>query len=107
MITKAEYMGEYRLKVWFDDGQMRLIDLKHFLETTPVKLAKPFLDLERFKEVRVEDGTVCWGDNEMDINPLSIYYGDFEAADSPFIADIKAARRARASTKRGRKRQMA
>ena len=45
-------------KVWFDDGQVRLIDLQRFLETTPVLLAKPFLDLERFKEVRVEDGTV-------------------------------------------------
>ena len=102
MITKVEYLGGYRLKVYFEDGQIRLVDLQGFLETTPVQMAKPFLDIERFKEARVEDGTVCWGDNEMDLNPMNVYNGDYEAADSPYLDDIKATRPRRKTHRRKR-----
>ena len=79
MVTKAEYIGEYKIMVYFEDGQTRLIDLKDFLESTPVKLAKRFLDLNLFRQFRVDDGTLCWGDNEMDINPMNIYNGKYDA----------------------------
>ncbi|MBR6077284.1 MAG: DUF2442 domain-containing protein, partial [Paludibacteraceae bacterium] len=31
-----------------------------------------------FANVKVEYGTICWGDNEFDINPENIYNGDFD-----------------------------
>jgi hypothetical protein len=31
-----------------------------------------------FKQFRIEDGTICWGDNEFDLNPVNIYKGDYD-----------------------------
>lgn len=95
MINKAEYLGDYKLRVYFNDGQIRCIDLFDFLTNTPVKMAKPFLNKDLFSKVKVEYGTVCWGDNELDINPVSIYYGEFESSDSPYLNDIKEVKRLR------------
>ena len=95
MIKSVEHIKDYLLHVTFKDGQERLIDLYPFLSTSTFPFVSKYLDLDLFKQVRVDYGTVAWGDNDMDINPLSIYYGEFEAADSPYKEDVKAVSRAR------------
>ena len=72
-----------------------MVDLYSFLSTSTFPFISKYLDLVLFKQVRVDYGTIAWGDNDMDINPLSIYYGEFEAADSPYKEDIKAVVKAR------------
>ena len=95
MIKSVEHIKDYLLHVTFKDGQERLIDLYPFLSTSTFPFVSKYLDLDLFKQVRVDYGTVAWGDNDMDINPLSIYYGEFESADSPYKEDVKAVSRAR------------
>ena len=95
MIKFVSYIKDYLLHVVFKDGQERLIDLYPFLSTSTFPFVSKYLDLDLFKQVRVDYGTIAWGDNEMDINPLSIYYGEFEAPDSPYKEDIKAVIKAR------------
>lgn len=95
MIKSVEYINDYLLHVVFKDGQERLVDLYSFLSTSTFPFISKYLDLDLFKQVRVDYGTIAWGDNDMDINPLSIYYGEFEAADSPYKEDIKAVVKAR------------
>jgi len=85
MVIKAKYLKDYEVVVYFSDGQARQIDLLPFLESTKLVLVKKYLDKNLFKTVRVEYGTLCWGDNEFDINPIDIYNGVFEAADSPYL----------------------
>ena len=53
------------------------------------------MDLNLFKQFYFENWAVRWGDNECDLNPMEIYYGEFEAADSPYKEDIKAVVKAR------------
>ena len=89
MIRKVEYIEDYRLHVVFNDGQERIVDLFPFLSASTIPFISKYLDLSLFKDVKVDYGTVAWDDNDFDINPLSIYYGEFEAADSPYKADIK------------------
>ena len=89
MVIKDKYLKDYEVVVYFSNGQIRQIDLLPFLESTNLALVKKYLDKSLFKNVRVEYGTICWGDNEFDINPLDIYNGVFEAADSPYIAEIQ------------------
>lgn len=90
MIKSVDYISDYLLHVIFKDGQERLIDLYPFLSTSTFPFVSKYLDLDLFRQVRVDYGTIAWGDNDMDINPLSIYYGEFEASDSPYKEDIKA-----------------
>lgn len=79
MIKKAEYIKDYQIKVYFIDGKIRTIDLFNFLSTSNHPLISKFLDMELFKQFRIEMGTLCWGDNEFDLNPISIYKGKYDA----------------------------
>jgi len=79
MIQKAEYIKDYQIDVYFSDGKKRKIDLFNFLSTSNHPLITKYLDIERFKQFRVEMGTICWGDNEFDLNPYHIYKGKYDA----------------------------
>ena len=76
-IAKAEYVNDYKLLIVFEDGQKRVADFYTFMSKCKLPCVKKFLDIDLFKQFRIEDGTVCWGDNEMDFNPLDIYCGFF------------------------------
>jgi len=79
MITKAVYLHDYLIEVTFKDGTVRVADLKNFFQTSHLKLVRKFAPLKRFKQFRIEDGVLCWGDNECDINPHNIYEGRYDA----------------------------
>lgn len=79
MIKKAEYIKDYQIKVYFTDGKTRTIDLFNFLSTSNHPLISKFIDIDLFKQFRVEMGTLCWGDNEFDLNPMNIYKGKYDA----------------------------
>ena len=79
MIKKAEYIKDYRIKVYFTDGTIRTIDLFNFLSTSDHPLISKFLNIELFKQFRIEMGTLCWGNNEFDLNPMNIYKGKYDA----------------------------
>jgi len=83
MITKVEYIENYILKVFFYDKLVRIIDLHDFFSTSTQPQTHKFFDLDLFKQVRVENGTITWGENECDINPVSIYNGEFDAVTIP------------------------
>ena len=83
MITKVQYIKDYQLEVTFYDGIVKRIDLQAFLEDSTHPLITKFRDKELFKQVRIDYGTICWGDNEFDINPESIYNGEFDVKKVP------------------------
>ncbi|MCL2247009.1 MAG: DUF2442 domain-containing protein [Lentimicrobiaceae bacterium] len=78
-ITNATYLHDYLIEVTFKDNVIRVIDLENFFKTSPLKLVRKFYSLELFRQFRIEDGVLCWGDNECDINPNSIYAGKYDA----------------------------
>ena len=71
MITNATYLTGYRIEVEFDNGLKKTIDLQNLLENSNNKLIRKFLKLSLFRKFKVEDGTLVWGDNEFDLNPMS------------------------------------
>ena len=77
-IQKAEYIEGYQLKVYFTEGAIKKIDLFAFLMASKNHLIRKFKDIELFKQFRVEDGVICWGDNEFDLNPVNIYNGEYD-----------------------------
>jgi len=79
IITKAIYLHDYLIEVTFKDGVVRVIDLENFFKSSSLKLVRKFYPLKLFKQFRIEDGVLCWGDNECDINPYNIYEGKYDA----------------------------
>lgn len=95
VISRADYVSDYKIHFVFSDGQQRLADFYPFLSSSTHPLINKFLDMKLFKQFYIENWAIRWGDNECDLNPMEIYYGEFEAPDSPYKEDIKAVIKAR------------
>jgi hypothetical protein len=79
-VTRVEPLEEYRLRLWFDDGRERVVDLSDILWGP---MAEPLRDPEYFRRVRVDDElrTIVWP-NGFDLDP-DVLHGDFEPAPPP------------------------
>lgn len=69
-IEKAEYCGDYRFYIEYDDQVKSEIDLSDYLEKGPIFY--PLKDPNFFKQAKVESGTLVWP-NEADIAPETLY----------------------------------
>lgn len=70
IISRAEYLSDYVLKIYFDDGQSRIVDFYPFLSTNGNPMNTQFLDIEAFKKFKVRYGVLYWKGRlgEMDFN---------------------------------------
>jgi hypothetical protein len=70
--VSAEYLEDYKLKIWFADGKSGIVDFTNYIRKGGIfaKLA----DLENFKRFTVnqELGAITW-DGEIDIAPETLY----------------------------------
>ena len=73
-VTDVVVVGHYRLRLTFDDGLVRDVDLSAL--RGPV--FEPLADPDFFAQVVVEGGTVVWP-NGADLDPL-VLHGDYEPA---------------------------
>lgn len=64
-ISKADYVGEYKIKFLFSDGVERLIDFSGFLNTAKNPMTKKYLDKKLFKKYSISYGDIIWNDYEM------------------------------------------
>ena len=70
-VKKANYVSEYKLLLTFEDGNVRLVDLKPHLEG---EIFKPLKDITYFKAVKVNSDldTIVWK-NGADMSPDFLY----------------------------------
>lgn len=68
-VVKAKYIDGYRLKIWFNDGQVKMVDLKDSLNQ-PAFL--PLRNLDIFKNFTIHFNTIEWP-NEVDLAPEYLY----------------------------------
>lgn len=68
-VVRAEYRGEYRLYVVFNDGSASTLDLEQWLEGP---IFEPLKDQAFFRRFFVEGGTLVWP-NGADIAPETLY----------------------------------
>jgi len=85
-VTNVEPLGEYRLRLWFDDGSQREVDLADELWGP---MAEPLRDPALFRRVRVDPElrTIVWP-NGFDMDP-DVLHGDHEPARPPAPADAQ------------------
>ena len=68
-IKKAEYMDGYRLRLFFDNGEVRIVDLEPSL-SGPV--FQPLIDPDYFRRFTIPFNTVQW-ENGADFAPEYLY----------------------------------
>jgi Protein of unknown function (DUF2442) len=68
-VIRAEYRGEYRIRLVFSDGMEATVDFAQLLDGPVFELLK---DPEHFRRFFVEGGTVAWPSGA-DIAPETLY----------------------------------
>jgi len=71
-VVKAEYKGDYRIELTFDDGRKGVVDFSRYLKKGGV--FERFRDSNFFKDFKVDQelGTLTW-EGEIDIAPETLY----------------------------------
>ena len=75
-ITKAEYLGDHKIKIRFDDGSEGIVDLSGSLEGKVFENLKNEKNFSKFK-VDKELGTIVW-ENGADLAPEYLYFLAFK-----------------------------
>ena len=68
-VTKAEYLDGYRLRLFFNNGEVRIVNL---LSSLKGEVFEPLKDIEYFKQFTVKFNTVEW-QNGADFAPEYLY----------------------------------
>ena len=71
-VVTAEYRGDYRIEVCFDDGKRGIVDFAKYLDKGGI--FERFRDLKFFKRFNIdrELGVLTWG-GEVDVAPETLY----------------------------------
>jgi len=73
-IIKAEYNGEYRVELTFDDATRKIVDFGSFLKKHPHPQHNKYRKQENFKKFRIDNGNIVWGKNWDLIFPVERLY---------------------------------
>ena len=71
-VKSVEYVDGYKLRLAFTNGKVKIVDLAYIFKGKAGHYFEPLRDLERFKEVYCDYGTICWP-NEADLCPDRLY----------------------------------
>ena len=67
-VISAEYVGNYKIKVIFDDSTSGIADFKETIFTDHLDLIRELKDLEKFRDFKIDADTIVWG-NGLDLAP--------------------------------------
>ncbi len=69
-IVDAEYIEDYKIRVRFDDGSIKLVDIEPYIERGGI--FAELKDKTFFKRFFIDLNTICWP-NGADIAPERLY----------------------------------
>ena len=72
-IIEASYIGDFAIRLTFNDGHKKLVDFKPFLEQARHPAIKRYLNEEHFKGFQIKDGNLDWYDFDMCFPILDLY----------------------------------
>jgi len=72
-IVRAEWDGDYRIRLDFDDGSSQTVDFLPFLGRSTHPDIRVFLQPELFRAFRLEYGELVWGDYELCFPTIDLY----------------------------------
>lgn len=68
-VVKAEYLGDYKIKLWFNNDVVKTVDLANNLNGN---IFKPLKDKNNFKKFSVKYNTIEWY-NGADLAPEYLF----------------------------------
>jgi len=71
-VTEANYKEKYKILLTFNDGKIKLVDLKKSIFEDHRKIFEPLKDLEYFKRFEIKFSTITW-ENQVDFAPEYLY----------------------------------
>jgi len=71
-VVNAEYIGDYKVSVLFNDGVLKIIDFYSILFVNDYPAFRPLKNMEVFKKFTVTD-TLEWDNGNIDIALETIY----------------------------------
>jgi hypothetical protein len=72
-ITAAQQMGDYTLRLCFDDHTVQTVDFKPFLTRSRHPDIRAFLEPARFTVFRIEYGELVWEDYDLSFPVIDLY----------------------------------
>ncbi len=84
-INDVEYMGNYRVRLTFNDGRKGIADLHALMDDEPRSVFAAFADEALVRQYRLEHGTLCWP-GERDVAPEYLYFLSFQ--DDPALREM-------------------
>ncbi len=72
-IVAVDPIGDYALRLTFDDGVVQRVDFEPFLQSSPHPEIGAYLDKKRFASFRLEYGELVWGDYELCFPIMDLY----------------------------------
>ena len=67
-VTSAEYAGDYKIKVTFNDSTSGIADFKETILSDQLPIIRELIDIEKFKDFRIKFDTITWS-NGLDLAP--------------------------------------
>jgi Protein of unknown function (DUF2442) len=74
-IVSAYYIGDFAIRLSFNDGTNRLVDFKPFLESSLHPSIQKYLNEKKFKEFKIVEGNLNWNDYDMIFPRDDLYKG--------------------------------
>ena len=68
-VVKAEYLNDYRIKLWVNNQVVKVVDCANSLNG---EVFRPLKDLEYFKRFSIKFNTIEW-ENGADLAPEYLY----------------------------------
>jgi DUF971 family protein len=72
-VASANYIGDYAIRVSFNDGNEKLVDFKPFLTKSLHPAISKYLKEELFKQFKIINGNLNWNDYDL-IFPIDNLY---------------------------------
>ncbi|WP_426670884.1 DUF2442 domain-containing protein [Mucilaginibacter sp. McL0603] len=64
-IVSAKYIGDYAIRISFNDGAEKLVDFKSFLFKSLHPSISKYRDEILFKQFKISDGNLNWNDFDL------------------------------------------
>lgn len=74
-IAHVKQVGHYALQIEFSDRKTQVVDFEPFLQKSVHPEVRKFLNPQKFKNFKVIDGDLMWGDYDM-IFPIHDLYNN-------------------------------
>ena len=79
-VNAAKYAGKYNLQLTSNNGKEGMVNLEDTVLKDKRKIFLKLQDISRFKNFKIDHGTVVWSD-ELDLAPEYLFYLAFKEDD--------------------------